>query len=266
MDAASLTVWREVGPGADEDVVLAVDFGTGRGGASFADLAVNLAPGHRVLLTVPPAPESSKEIPGESGRYASRLIEDLLATGVSVRAVLGYCAGADLAGVVCDVLAGAGHFRPRLVTLDPEPAGVGTLHEEFQLAVEPLSAHLPADDVVATLNGAADATAVAEASRLSALALVLSQYYRQLVPSFIERRRLPTRLGGELCRRFDSYVAYLVACGEASRRGRAAADLSIISNQHAGGGEARHMLRFQARRSELLSSPQVAATVAELIS
>ena len=244
MSSAPGTHWRAIaGDGAA--LILAVHFDAGTGGPGFADLAAHLdgcrpgPVGFRLFETLPPRSGGAFQRESEPVAYVGRWLAEIGSLGPPpVRAVLGYCAGSSLAGVLAARIAQAGLGEPALVLLAPERVDAAVLAAEFISATDSLAARLTpgelaevrratdeardqavkaggrTDEAHGPRDQADEARGGAETS-LAPVAAALDGAYRAAVRAACGRLSVAPAVERQLCDRFARYLGYLVACSRA---------------------------------------------------
>lgn len=198
--------WRALRPGRARPSVLAFDFGPGRAGAGFADLVELLPADMPVLEAVPPDElDAVDEVSSVEARLRL-LVNDIVADGREVAAVVGYCAGSAPARSTAALLATTGRLAPQVVLVDPETVDRLTLVQAYETALSSLRSMdrglageppLPAG----WADDAGDPVADAR--------LLLESYLTTVTASFA-RMKLPAKLGAQLGARFHRYLSYLL--------------------------------------------------------
>jgi len=210
----SRTHWRPLNSGAGA-LVLAVHFDPGTGEPGFADLAANLG-GVRLFETVPPRLAGDILDRSEPVSYVGPWLAELDELRPPVRAVLGYCAGASLAGVLAAEVARAGLGEPPLLVFAPQRVNAATLATEFVSATDRLSAQLTAEELAAARRAAAEVRGADRSTEyLAAMASALEGAYRTAVRAATHRLGVAPAAQRQLGDRFATYLAYLVACARA---------------------------------------------------
>ncbi|GAA2359959.1 hypothetical protein [Dactylosporangium salmoneum] len=203
--------WRPLNAGT-KALVLAVHFDPGAGGPGFADLAGDLA-GARLYETLPPRSAGAFDEESEPVAYIRPWLAEIPALGAPVRAVLGYCAGSSLAGILAAQIARAGLGDPPLLVFAPQRVDAATLATEFCAAIDRLAAQLSPDELAAARHSAA---AVQGEADLPAAAGALERAYRTAVEAATARLGVAPAMRRQLGDRFATYLAYLVACARAA--------------------------------------------------
>jgi hypothetical protein len=251
------------------DLILASDFAatTGRTVGSFSDLIPRLKTGYAVWETRPPAPGDRS-----ADDHLDRWAADVRASGLTVRAVLGYCVGSVFgAGLVERV--SAWQEPPMLIVFDPEVPHPALLHRHYLDAVTALAGFMTAAQVEAARREGD--VALAEKLAMTELAKVLSDLIVAYGEPALAGIGLAADRSAELLGGFRAFLSYLVSAAELDpSRGWAAATSITSATEHNGlntlpadrreGAVAREIL-FDLPHPELLRDPDVAAAVEGLL-
>jgi hypothetical protein len=252
--------WRQVADGRGDEVVLAIDFKSGRPEPGFGDLARVLKVPFGMVEPVPPAVDPSA---GVGERYLDEWERLIRASGLRVRGVMGYCAGGALACALAARL-GAGGDRPAVVLFDPDEVSGAMIFYQFMLAVQQFNEFSDPDE----LSDAIDrARAICDDPALPLVADRLPAEYREIATrAFAEMGLEDDENVADLVMRFGQFVHYLLASWEAGYGTADASTLAIMSDGYgAPPGLGATVLRVPAKHAEFLSSPDVAASAAELL-
>lgn len=198
--------WRTVVP-ADGPLLLVVNFEFGRGAAGFAELAKRL-PDFRLLECLPP--------PSQSGVVGHDAFVRLLYRGAAearrpIRGVLGYCAGAPLARMIADHLAGRGMPAVPVVVFDPITVDSHTLVGEFHTATASLLSRLEAEERAAIDAVARRWDSPGSPSEVVEVSTELATGYRRALAAACTRLPVAPAVQQQLATRFSAYLAYLVS-------------------------------------------------------
>lgn len=253
---------------AGGELVVAADFGTsGRPSATFGDLVANLTADRTIWETLPPpyGPDAALT----AAQHIERWMADIVGSGLSVTAVIGFCSGSVYAAALADALS-ARQPAPRLLLIDPDLAQRRMVIEHYERFVR---ARLSA---VAT-PGEVDAAAVAgrrvDAGAASAVELAagLDTLCRTIMAPTLIRGGLGARRSRELSEVFASYLYWLAAGSDVDprttwRRGTALNSQTEGFGLHAFPAEQRatlfrRVIDFDLPHLELMRSPCVAQTV-----
>ncbi|WP_181727421.1 hypothetical protein [Streptomyces sp. PT12] len=200
--------WRRHHDDASGEVVLAVDFPlSGRNEAGFDELAPLLGPSVALWETLPqPAPDGRL-----SGREAvGRWLADLRHSGVRVRALLSYCAGAAFVGALSDGVSAWQERPPEIVMFDPEVPSSLTVYAQFVRAIDRFAPVLTEAEVT-RIRAEAEAVWTEHAHALDPMLERLGEMFRELGEAAFEKGALDRRHGGELIEAFMSFIGYLAA-------------------------------------------------------
>lgn len=255
--------WQALSADGDSDLVLAVDFfAPGRPEASFADLAVNLSTSHPVWLAAQPT-EPSHPIRPEA--YLEWWLADIVGTGRTVHALLGFCAGSIFAAELADRIAAHQGRRPLLVVFDPEPMHPFGIYMQFHKQVERYAGPLTPERIAAVrrdgqalLDGAPE-----EPVRLGEELVAL---HRELAGEVFRESGIDEHYGGEILDLFGALIAYMVAAAQIDTATSWAEATALTSSTPGSGAEqARATIGFDVDRYELLRDEKAAMAVAELL-
>jgi thioesterase domain-containing protein len=247
--------WRRLRPGSTPGVLLAVDFTLAkvRAQANFDDLAHRLPAGPALWCT------DGSGWPATGGDPAAHLrqwlnrtrdLTDRADTG-DVRGVLGFCAGATLAGALAADLADRGQAPP-LVLLDPTEPDAQTMVETCDAAVRNMSAE--------------PGPAPPDTGDLDTLATLLTERYAAAAGPVCAAQGIPSAIAEQLRRRVETNLRYLALSATAGL-GHAGAALLVLSRDHevpARWRGARHV-RLDAGQNELLAASGAARAVADAL-
>ncbi|MEU8606805.1 hypothetical protein AB0C29_02215 [Actinoplanes sp. NPDC048791] len=237
--------------------MLAFDFGSGRAGASFADLVELLAGDVPVLEVMPPDELDDVDRPSSVDARLRLLTGEIAANGFEVAVVIGYCAGAALAQSVSVLLGAARQPAPHVVLVDPETVDRMTLLQAYETSLASLQSmdRSRAGELTRPPGWTPNDRDLVQDARL-----LLDSYVTTVAAAFA-RMRLPAKLGVQLGARFHRYLAYLVMSG-LSRSFPAARPEILASSGYVQDalfpGELR---RLDVNRDGMLASPAVAEAV-----
>ncbi|KPI20323.1 hypothetical protein OK074_1152 [Actinobacteria bacterium OK074] len=255
--------WKVLTAGADEPLVLAVDFAvSGRPEATFTSLSPLLAPGLPLWETRQPDPEQARAFDGED--FAAHWARAVRATGRPVRAVLGYCVGGLYAARLAELLSGPGDLRPQVLLFDPEPPTVPGMTADFHAAVARLSSVLsPRESARAE---AAVAAAAHDFTTFPAFGTALARAFRETATAAFEGAGLLPELADELATAYEQFVSYIAAAAvfdPAALWPDATAVVSPAAAPHV--RHAGRRLPVDVTHADLLRSPVTAGLVTELL-
>ncbi|MFE3738973.1 hypothetical protein [Streptomyces sp. NPDC059134] len=256
--------WAPLVPGADGDVVLAVDFATtGRREATFAELA-GLLPGPLDVRQAVPPPDAGRE--DDPAGYHLRWWGGRVAYGPGarpVRAVLGYCAGSVFASRLADVVERRQGERPVLLLFDPEVPTVAGLDRDVRRAVEGMDG--VSDEERAGLRRGIDRIRDATGDDFDKAAEAFVALYREAYGTVLARMGVGGHFAEQLTGLFRSYTGYLTAARHLGPGPGWASATSLLSSGRSGGHTGRE-IRFPVSQEDLLRDPGVIRTAYELIS
>jgi hypothetical protein len=238
--------WRLLRPGTGA-LVLGVDFSqsASRSAKGFRDLAALLPPRYAVWGTDEPAWRADRLPDPPAGAIAG---------------VLGYCAGAALAGPLAARL----HGDPPVVLFDPAVVTAGTLYDEFVQAINGLAAALPQSAREAALaDGRRDV--VGHDGPLTHLAARLAAAYSAVAGPACADQGVPPIIADQLCARVGTYLGYLAR--SATDGGYATAALVVLSAKHDAPSSLAGVpqLRLDTTQPGLLGDPHAAAAAAAVL-
>ncbi|MFJ4341039.1 hypothetical protein [Streptomyces sp. NPDC088915] len=272
------TVWNIVSDArsdADTDIVLAADFPvTGRNEGGFADLAPGLKLDCDLWQTVAPVRDPETDALDDS--YLEPWLSEVAASGRTVRAVLGYCAGSVFAGVLAEKIGERQPTAPRVVLFDPELVDVPTVHLQFGRVVGNMTTVLTPEEI-AELSGAAERLAARPDSAPAAFAAGLYAAFRPIGTTALRRAGLDEDYAGELVQLVGSFMSYLAtAAGLDPRPGWKGA--TVVTSASATSGlnrmrttpgvapvEVADERRFEVEHRDLLRTPAIAEAVAGVL-
>ncbi|MFJ6141799.1 hypothetical protein [Kitasatospora sp. NPDC092286] len=267
----TLETWRVLADGNPDDVVLAVDFdATGRAEGRFADLVKGLDGSFTVWESIPQA--VSTELGASGDAYLDTWLNEVRASGRTVRGVLGFCIGGTYAGALADRIA-AEQARPATLLFDPELSTPLTLYAQYHRVIDSMAAVLTPEEAEAAKE--AGRTAHERDAGIAALAADLLNAYQATAKPAFERFELDGERITELTATFTSFVAYLV--GAAGLDPLPAWNQSVVltsSSPTSGLNGARSVgqditvgreLRLATPHVDLLRDTEVAHTVSELL-
>lgn len=249
--------WRCLRQG-DGEIIATVDFLPGRFEAGFAELATLLGGTETVLEAVVPAVEPADETDLVAGWLVG--CGDGIGT---VKAVLGYCAGASLACALADRVAGRG-VVPAVVLFDPQPVTKWTLYGQFVRVVEAVESFGRAGCLQDEILRARELVERSEGPG-SDLTNRLADRYRTLVGSALAELDVEAGYVDELHQRFLGYLGYLELARRTPLRSSECEPFVILSATHENVPDGWPSQRFEVARSELLRNEAVARAVGDVI-
>jgi hypothetical protein len=250
-----LTNWRQLsdrGP----DLVLCMDFPGGRAIAGFPELAAGI-PFDACFLQIG---QFSASPLAES---VDRWVDELLATGRPVRAVLGFCAGTAMATRLADAIAATGP-PPVVLLFDAVPTTGDSLAGQFTTALESSAAHLTADEL-ADARGLSEQLAETYPDDLLRIKTALTDRYDQLMRAVADRLSLHEFVRTQLIDGFTAYLDYLRLAGEGGFDMRTTTPLFLTSSGNEPPVEGARTIALDIDHADLLRAPQVHKLVAELL-
>ncbi|MEV4432741.1 hypothetical protein [Streptomyces sp. NPDC049555] len=272
----SPTVWNVVlDAGADTDIVLAADFPvTGRNEGGFAELAPGLHLDCALWQTVAPVRNPETDALGEE--YLEPWLSEVAASGRTVRAVLGYCAGSVFAGVLAQKIAERQGTAPLVVVFDPELVDVPTVHLQFGRVIGNMTTVLTPEEI-AELSGTAEQLAAKPGIAPVDFAAGLYAAFRPIGTAALRRAGLDEDYAGELVALVGSFMSYLAtAAGLDPRPGWQRATVITSASERSGLNRMRTTpgiapvevadeRRFEVEHRDLLRTPAVADAVAAVL-
>ncbi|MEE6260941.1 hypothetical protein [Plantactinospora sonchi] len=258
--------WRALRPG-DGPVLLGVDFSTARSRtvAGFADLAALLPEPYAVWGT----DESTWRDVGRSpddppGAALSDWLDRTAPTVGEPGGLLGYCAGAALAGALARRLAQGRPTAPPVVLLDPSTVTAETLYDQFNSALDGIAGVLPEAEVRAARTAGRDD--MSELLELPRLAARLSDRYAALARPACAAQGVPATIADQLCGRVDTYLRYLLLSSAAPLDVPDTALVVLSATHEPPPLPGVRQVRLDVPRERLLAEPRVAeVTVRALV-
>ncbi|MBT2380624.1 hypothetical protein AMK21_14320 [Streptomyces sp. CB00316] len=253
--------WKVLNAGRGSDLVLAVDFATtGRSDSSFSDLVPLLDPRLTVWETRQPDTGAGMS----AADYVELWAREAESSGRTVRAVLGYCAGAVFAGELAARLADRPGQDPRLVVFDPETPDPAGLDRDFAAMMDQFASVLSADEVAAARQAATAARA--GAPDFAAFGDALVAIFREQAGAAFRREGLDEDLLGEFAAVFRSFVSYLDAARQIDPTGAWRTAVAVNSRQHTEGALlAARSVDLPVDHVDLLRSRLTADAVGEAV-
>lgn len=243
-------------------ILLAVDFGSTRTEAGFADLAPLLEGDPPLYECVPPGLRGTAPAAPALDAYVGRWVDALEADGRQVRAVLGYCAGGPLGLALADRL-GPGRDALPVIAFDAFAVTASFMAAEFRHRFDPYWA---------TLDPAARAEVEATAEHLqrrpvrdlpAAGAAAAELFARLTAPILDELEVLPT-IARELQAHLAAWLAYLAVASQVSID-RTDPRLTVVNSRDGHWTGAGAVLDVPVSRADLLRDPRAAAAVAAVL-
>ncbi|MEH1014244.1 hypothetical protein V6U90_14170 [Micromonospora sp. CPCC 206060] len=270
--------WVVYSDGKSDSIVIGIDFPiTGRGEAGFVDLAPLIGDGFGLWETMP-----SMDLTGEvsGAAYVGDWLAELKRSGKHIRGILSFCAGAAFVPAIARGIREWQQDIPTIILVDPEIPVPMTLHMQFQRALERF-APLLSEPERQSAFGTADRLYQENSHDITALQAAISTVFQEIGHIGFERAGIDPRHGAELLVAFDAFARYLVAgaqvraaagpVGEEERKPIAISSntptngLNLVSEEQRAALVAKE-IRFEIPHATLLSSPEVARTIVELLS
>ncbi|MEW9532109.1 hypothetical protein [Microbispora sp. NPDC049125] len=265
--------WSVLAKGDSGDVILSVDFyGTGRAEAGFHELAPKVGPAFSVLQTVIPATGLRVDVTAES--YLEPWLSEIRASGLRVRAILGYCVGGVYAAAMAAEIAKWQDDAPEVLLFDPELVNAETIFWQFYKLVGSLSQVLTpeeAADVQAEGQDAFD-----ETEDLAELTEALMAIFRRAGEAAFTRMGLGVEYAQELIDVFGAFMSYLAVADQidplplwASATALTSASpqsgLNRVRASFTGDVVVAREIKFDVEHVDILRSDVVAAAAVELL-
>ena len=250
-----LTNWRQLSDGGP-DLVLCLDFPGGRAVAGFPELAAGV-PIDASFLHI--------ELAG-ADRLAvcvDRWLAELTATGLPVRAVLGFCSGSALATRVADAVAAAGP-TPTVVLFDAVPTTGDSLAGQLPSALESAARYLTADEL-ADARDLSEQLAATYTDDLPRIAATLTDRYDRLMRAVADRLSLHESTFQELTDGFTAYLNYLLLTSEGGFDMRSTTPLFVCSTGYESPVEDARTIILDTDHADLLRAPEAHKLVADLL-
>ncbi|MBT2481895.1 hypothetical protein [Streptomyces sp. ISL-94] len=247
---------------------------TGRNEGGFADLAPGLKLDCDLWQTVAPVRDPETDPLDDS--YLEPWLSEVAASGRTVRAVLGYCAGSVFAGVLAEKIGARQTTVPRVVLFDPELVDVPTVHLQFGRVVGNMTTVLTPEEI-AELSGAAERLAGQPDVAPATFAAGLYAAFRPIGTTALRRAGLDEDYAGELVQLVGSFMSYLAtAAGLDPRPGWTGATVVTSASVTSGLNRMRTTpgvapievadeRRFEVEHRDLLRTPAIAEAVAGVL-
>jgi hypothetical protein len=250
-----LTNWRQLSD-RGADLVPCLDFPGARAAAGFPDLAA----GVRIDASFLHIGQAGA---GPLAASVDRWVDELLATGRPVRAVLGFCAGSALATRLADAIAATGP-PPMVVLFDAVYTTGGTLAGQFTSVLEASARHLTAAELT-------DARCLSEQlmaeypDDLPRIAAALTDRYDRLMRAVADRLSVSDFLRQELTGTFTAYLDYLLLASEGGFDTRTTTPLYLTSAGYEPPVASVQTITLEVGHDDLLRDPEVYELVADLL-
>ncbi|MBU7597294.1 hypothetical protein JGS22_006505 [Streptomyces sp. P38-E01] len=256
-----LNGWKVLNEGQGGEVVLGVDFATtGRSDSSFSDLAPNL--GHGLALWETRQPDGASA--GSAEDFLGLWADGIAASGRTVRAVLGYCAGSVHAGELAARIAERQGSAPVFVMFDPEVPTHASLYRDFVAMMNQFAAVLSADEVAAAHREGEEAQA--RFAEFAAYGDELVRIFQEKAGVAFAREELDTEMLDEFVAVFRSFVAYLNAARQIDPAA-AWSTATAVNSEHPteGAAQAAVTVDIAVAHSDILRDKRVADAVNDAI-
>lgn len=268
-----VTTWTPLKEAGTGDLVLLIDFTeTGRKEAGFPDLIARL---DHVDVSfwhvVPPqvTPDSA-----EGPAYVRSWLDPILASGRTVRAVLGYCVGAVYAAEIVDSLAEHQDRVPELIVFDPEPTSLANVYFQFGKVFDILSSILTEEDIAATRQ-AMDRMLLEDGMTIERYSAELYEVFQHIAHNAFLQAGLEIEYAEEMLGVLGAFLSYLTYANqidpwEAWSRGTAISSATPHNGLNKlraerGGALVAQELRFDEGHAELFRSDDVVRAVTKLL-
>ncbi|MCD9140478.1 hypothetical protein [Streptomyces albireticuli] len=266
--------WRVHRSGTSGEVVLAVDFPmTGRSEAGFAELAQLLDPSLAVWETLPPP--VGEGAPATGAEFVGQWLADVRESGLVVRGLLSFCAGAAYLGELSDGIARWQDEAPAIVMIDPEVPAPITLKSHFLRALEQFAVMYPQERATRMRE---DARALCDelGHDIDLLLPAVTGMFREVGLESFAHIDIDPRHGSGLLDAFDAFAKYVVGGTQldATRcwdRGVALSSntptngLNLLPPEADRAGAVGEEIRFDIVHAEMLGNSVIAAKVDELL-
>ncbi|WRZ87660.1 hypothetical protein OHB54_45970 [Streptomyces sp. NBC_01007] len=201
-----ISSWNILSQGENGELVIAVDFpASGRLQADFDELANRLPGGHAFWRT---AASPTGLLSGISGdEYIKPWLDEVKASGKTVRGVLGYCVGSVYAALLAERIAEIQDEAPALILFDPELTHPDTVYWQFYMVVESLKQILSPEEAEQLRE--AGRAALEEAASIKELAEILGGRFHDAVAIACDRIGLGEEFVEELEEMFGAFLTYL---------------------------------------------------------
>ncbi|MGW2183516.1 hypothetical protein ACWCXX_36960 [Streptomyces sp. NPDC001732] len=256
-----LNGWKVLSAGRGSDLVLTVDFATtGRSDSSFSDLAPRLDPQLTVWETR--QPDSGDGMSAED--YIELWAREVEDSGLTVRAVLGYCAGSVFAGELAARIGERQEQPPRFVVFDPEVPDRAGLDRDFTAMMDQFAAVLSPEEVAAARRASQEART--DAPDFAAFGDELVRIFREQAGAAFVREELDTELLEEFAAVFRSFVSYLDAARQIDPTAAWRTATAVNSNSATEGALlARESVDIPVDHVDILRSPLTAEAVDRIV-
>ena len=265
--------WRVHRSGTSGEVVLAVDFPmSGRSEAGFAEFAELLDPSFAVWETLPPPVGEGSAATGRE--FVERWLADVRASGLVVRGLLSFCAGAAYLGALSDGIAQWQEDVPPIVMIDPEVPASITLNSHFLRALEQFAVMYP-QERAERMREDARALYGELGHDIDLLLPAVTGMFREVGMESFAHIDIDPRHGSGLLDVFDAFAKYVVGGSQldATRgwdRGVALSSttptngLNLLPEADRAGAVGEE-IRFDIAHPLMLGDPSVAAKANELL-
>jgi hypothetical protein len=253
--------WQPISQ-AGGNLIFAVDFDApDRPEAGFADLAALLRPRRTIWQTVQP-PAGSELSDGRD--YVTWWLNGLPHQDSEIDAILGFCAGSVLAGVIATEVALRQRQRPLLVLFDPEPPTRGSLLRDFDGAIEQLGPML-ADQERLQLHDTASLIADTAPDFNAFCSALVDAFSEGVTLAFAGLKGSPG-FSAELAGSFRSYISYVKASHQPAVPASWTTATAMLSRTARDWVELPNkQFRFDVDSADILRDASVARAVSEAL-
>ncbi|MFF2327304.1 MULTISPECIES: hypothetical protein [unclassified Streptomyces] len=270
------STWTPLRTSSSSDVVLCADFQTtGRPEAGFPDLVPHLEHDSNYWLIVPPSVAPNADVDVDD--YIRSWLAPVRESGLTVRAVIGYCVGSVYAAALADGLAESQDTVPELIVIDPEPTQMVTIQYQLAKVLDQLNTILNEAEL-AEIHAKLGEFLTVDGTSVGQYAADMFGAFRRISDGAFARAGLDAEYSAEMWSLFSAFLSYLSLADGLDPRAtwlRATA-LSSSSPENGlnrlkvtgemGPGEfVAHEIGFDESHSELLRSAGVAQTVDKLL-
>ncbi|HEX6968362.1 MAG TPA: hypothetical protein VF174_06065 [Micromonosporaceae bacterium] len=255
------------------DLVVTFDFAAaGRPTATFTELVERLTTRCNVWETAPPRYGEEADMGGAD--YVDRWAADIRASGLPVRALIGFCTGSLYAAALFERICDWQPQPPRLILLDPELSSRQPLFDHYERMIGRLSAVLTPQETEAAL--ARGRAALAAPGDSLSVAKAIGALCHQVVAPGLLRSGFSSTRAAEFVGLFTAYLHWFAAAAELDKVGIWSVATAVNSSTP-GSGLATFPEAERARlvadaiyldvpHREFMRSTEVARVVDELLS
>jgi len=268
-----VTTWTTLKESDSADLVLCIDFtGTGRAEAGFSTLVDRMDFDATFWHIVPPGIAPNSGIDGPD--YLGSWLTPIMASGRTVKAVMGYCVGAVYAGELAARLAEVQRRAPALIVFDPEPISLENIYFQFGKVFDILSSILTPEDVAVTQE-AMDRLLHQEGVTVARYAAQLYDTFSQVAHNAFERAGLDMEYAEEMLGTFSAFLSYMSLADEFDPWDNWLRAVAVSSStphnglnmlrDTAAGALVAEELRFEKAHAELFRSDEIARAVTKVL-